>query len=326
MTGCTITKDDIFNPSARLSTASLPIERAELRHTLWRQGAPVAPLTEFPVSEVRDLAPRLVMSHAAMSAEAGHHLKALTLTRAALNKKPRALLEFGYAGLFDVLCCLDDRIQGDHRNLQAATAQLCRGFGKFTDLVSDPDKTICVVGNSPQTLNQKLGEFIDSHHIVIRFNSFRAGGIYRDDFGHKTDIWVRATRFRDVWRRETNRFPLVVVPDPAYWRSPAGLTLAVDAHLLQIPHDVVDPLQFFDVTSQLGHPPSSGIMILGWLRHIRGSLTHISQVGFGLEEQSKGTMHYFSSRSRGSDVPHNWEAERALLNRWRDETSEGATP
>ena len=56
-------------------------------------------------------------------------------------------------------------------------------------------KTICAVANSTDILNTKLGTFIDSHDIVIRFNSYKLNTL---DTGTKIDIHVT------VWLQEFN--------------------------------------------------------------------------------------------------------------------------
>ena len=51
--------------------------------------------------------------------------------------------------------------------------------------------SFCVVGNSPIEIGKNLGPKIDSHNSVIRFNDYSLE--FSDDYGIKTDVWVRAT-------------------------------------------------------------------------------------------------------------------------------------
>lgn len=52
---------------------------------------------------------------------------------------------------------------------------------------SPKTKTVCVVGSSPNVLQEELGEKIDSCDIVIRMNVFKVAG-FEKHVGSKTDI------------------------------------------------------------------------------------------------------------------------------------------
>ena len=52
------------------------------------------------------------------------------------------------------------------------------------------DKSIIIVGNSTSILNKKLGDFIDSHDIVIRINHGFPRKQFVESTGKKTNIWT----------------------------------------------------------------------------------------------------------------------------------------
>lgn len=58
-------------------------------------------------------------------------------------------------------------------------------------------KTIAVVGNGPSEIGKGKGAEIDAHDIVIRMNNYKTEG-YEQDYGSKTDIWVRGAGGDDV--------------------------------------------------------------------------------------------------------------------------------
>lgn len=51
------------------------------------------------------------------------------------------------------------------------------------------NKTIAIVGNSPNLIGKKLGKNIDSYDYVVRFNNFQTQS-FEQDYGTKTNIWI----------------------------------------------------------------------------------------------------------------------------------------
>lgn len=51
-------------------------------------------------------------------------------------------------------------------------------------------KTIAVVGNGPSELGKGLGQEIDSHDVVIRFNNYKIKG-FEKDYGRRTNVWMK---------------------------------------------------------------------------------------------------------------------------------------
>lgn len=65
--------------------------------------------------------------------------------------------------------------------------------------------TICIVGHGPSIVGRKLGEFIDSHDIVIRM----AECDWQDpvDWGSKYDIGIYSQGPSIQWKNQTQRKP-----------------------------------------------------------------------------------------------------------------------
>lgn len=51
------------------------------------------------------------------------------------------------------------------------------------------NKTLAIVGNASSVLESQLGEYIDSHDVVVRFNECAIDG-FKDNIGERTDILV----------------------------------------------------------------------------------------------------------------------------------------
>jgi len=68
--------------------------------------------------------------------------------------------------------------------------------GKFEDYVKDPrlaelieGKTVAFVGPSAHLVGQGMGNFIESHDVIVRVNQTQEIPAHRhDDFGHRTDV------------------------------------------------------------------------------------------------------------------------------------------
>lgn len=313
-----IRQQDILDPGAALDDTGSAAERAARRLFLWHHGAFAGALADFTPGDLTGLSPGDRLRHGAIAAEAGQMDLALALTRQALAEEHDIFARHGFAGLLDSVAPYDPAIRDRHAGLLEKTAAWRQGFGEFGQLVQDPATRICVVGNAPNLAGQKHGALIDDHDLVIRFNNFRTGGQLAADTGHRTDIWVRTAQAHALWRRDSARFRCAVIAGhPAYWRSPAGLKVALDAARTGLAHDVIDPFLYADIVAQLGAKPSNGLATLGWLRALRGSLAGITVLGFALDDQPPGeARRYFEDPPRKTAVPHDWPAERRLLDAW----------
>lgn len=57
--------------------------------------------------------------------------------------------------------------------------------GKIINLIFLRNKTIAVVGNSPEVLANNYGAEIDSHEVVMRMNMFKISQIHKVNTGEK---------------------------------------------------------------------------------------------------------------------------------------------
>ena len=193
-----------------------------------------------------------------------------------------------------------------------AMAKVSSTVGRFEEMVSGPN-SICVVGNSPKEIGKGNGRAIDDHDIVIRFNNFSTDFDYVADYGRKTNIWVKAGGYSDIWRRPSRKFDLIVFsgPDRRYHalRGGADLVDLVDEGGVA---DFIPARVYSDASISINHPPSAGILVLHWLRLLRGPLKDagVSLFGFGFTDQANNeSKQYFSNVSSKATYPHNWEAE-----------------
>ena len=317
-----ITPEDILNPAALLAQQQDVQEKARLRRVLWFCGAPARSMLDLKPAEITPLGTNMLMLHGAIAAEAEDLQRTLRLVDRALESDTDAFAAYGYAGLLVSVAPFRPDLLQRYEGLLDTLRHFRSQKGGFVQQAR-ASQTLCVVGNAPSLLGARRGAFIDSHDMVIRFNNFSTGGIQSADTGTKTDVWARTTTLRGNDRREGARFAHVITSGvPAWWRSPAALSFANEAMLSGLAHDCIDPHSYFQVASHLGSKPSSGIALLGWLRVIRGSLAGVSIEGFNLSDQPDGgTTSYFATSPRTSEVPHDWAAERALLDRWRAEAA-----
>ena len=82
------------------------------------------------------------------------------------------------------------------------------------------NQTVIFVGNAPSLKNQKLGTWIDSHDIVVRFNESPVAG-YEDDVGTKTDILVANPYLENPKAIELSKQGIIVIISPQTRRLPS---------------------------------------------------------------------------------------------------------
>lgn len=197
----------------------------------------------------------------------------------------------------------------------AALAQQARETAaKMEARLSDPDKRIAVVGNSPEALGSGRGAEIDAHDEVVRFNRFKLGEKFYPDYGRRTSFVFAVGHSSSL--------------SGLYGKLPAGTTLALvtDKRLYQERHwqilaDLME--QGFGIcfalaeeraglTVKLGRFASTGLTFCYYLKKLRGKLDRRDFYGFSFADESNGSRYNYYSRSKGSEA-HDWLSERVLF-------------
>jgi glycosyltransferase involved in cell wall biosynthesis len=184
----------------------------------------------------------------------------------------------------------DYKIRGEEQNRNANKSY--KNISSFESLIQG--KTVAVIGNAKSLLNQKLGDEIDKHDIVIRFNRALQYPINKITHGSKTDIWV-------VWQAKEyeNIKPICEVQKTVQ----AAYFLGCENKNIEVaPGKVYD-----DLMSKLGKDPSSGLVILEWLSRLNPK--SVSVYGFDWKEtpsiHEKHTSNYM-------DTLHDFEKEKII--------------
>lgn len=192
-------------------------------------------------------------------------------------------------------------------------------------------KSIAVIGNSPRLGQERNGERIDAHDVVIRINDGRTTG-FEAFGGVKTDIRFVGVPIKErYWTffRELDEPSTIVtrvenepiLKDLGYRGDPIYYP-GKDVHT----HAALPILSHFVETGEYPRkPPRSGIVILSWLSPFFEQNVPISLFGFEIEPRKAGEEHYYKDgRDFGRALQH-WddahcpmEVEFAVLGRLRD--------
>lgn len=169
-----------------------------------------------------------------------------------------------------------------------------RGADRLRALVAEG--TVAVVGNGPGNLGTGRGAEIDAHDVVIRFNNHPEG--YEQDYGSRTDVWVRGAH-RDVRdRHDLQRYALVL------WEMDLFRNVLEDpSHLDILYRDALfSPEKLAWIGTETKRTlreasglilPTSGAQVLWALHQARGSLDGVDVYGFSGLDGSADHGHYY---------------------------------
>lgn len=211
------------------------------------------------------------------------------------------------------------------RGIGLTTDAISRSADVFSILVANRDKdvfgefvrgrSVAVVGNGPGNIKSGRGKEIDSHDVVIRFNNYPND--YREDYGSRTDIWVRGAH-KDVRDRyDIARYGLVL------WEMELFRNiLEHPTHTDILFRDTLffpDKVTFISAETKRGLRedsglilPTSGAQTIWALKQARGNLDGVDVYGFSGLDGTKDFGHYFDQLSDMS-VRHDVQAESAYL-------------
>ncbi|WP_228067303.1 glycosyltransferase family 29 protein [Microbacterium paludicola] len=185
---------------------------------------------------------------------------------------------------------------------------------RFAELVAG--KTIAVVGNGPGNVGTARGAEIDAHDIVVRFNNYPDD--HQDDYGARTDIWVRGAH-RDVRdRHDIHRYEMVL------WEMDLRRNLLEHpSHLEILARDALfspGTVGWIDTETKRTLRdasglalPTSGAQVLWMLYRARGeSLEGVDVYGFSSIDRHPDHGHYFDALG-DVGTRHDVDGEGAFL-------------
>ncbi|MDO6419663.1 glycosyltransferase family 29 protein, partial [Amphritea sp. 2_MG-2023] len=193
---------------------------------------------------------------------------------------------------------------------------------KLKELILMSGGSVCIVGNSPSLLGKKLGGEIDNTKLVIRFNNYSTDYPYSEDYGVKTDVWVRLPFDSYVKKDFQKEHSLTVFTGCNRYSRPYSEWEAIFNLVNEgYPIAFFDASLFYEAQTILSAPPSAGILMAYQLYKLIGPLCQNNYYGFSYLDDNwlaemKTNYHYSDKQAFSSDR-HDWikEAEffRTLL-------------
>jgi hypothetical protein len=162
-------------------------------------------------------------------------------------------------------------------------------------------KTVAIVGNGPSGLGKRKGEEIDGHDIVIRFNNYHLDE-HEEDYGFKTDIWVRGSGGDDVIdRKDISKYKMIMWEADYEHFSICFNHLKIMARYMEqkavMSNFDYGTHQRLRDTSKIMFP-TSGLVAVWNVFEIMGGFNNVTLYGFSfLQDKADGfSSHYFGKR------------------------------
>lgn len=179
---------------------------------------------------------------------------------------------------------------------------------EFLTLIRDNERSVCVVGNSPNLRGAGEGTAIDAHPIVVRFNRCSSDWLPEQDAGRKLDVWVRAPGLELV-APPNSELPAWVILSGADLRYQMRNWSRVLPLLRSGVKVLTVPLPTWGrLAAQLQAPPSAGLLIWHWLLEELKRPASVRVLGF--QQFGVGTKNRTRAR-------HNWPAEDRVIQQLR---------
>lgn len=183
-------------------------------------------------------------------------------------------------------------------------------------------RRVAIVGNSQSEIGKKSGAAIDAHDIVIRFNNYMLDG-FEEDYGARTDVWIRGFGFVDVDDRlDKETFSYSGISGDYHYHPICSREQAEIMH-----RDVVvrglscsyfDPWGYRRMHRTFSGEPTTGLVTI--YSCLRFGATSVDCFGFSFQETKLSLSHYFYQREdksmyRGLANVHDLSGEQLYLMR-----------
>lgn len=180
-----------------------------------------------------------------------------------------------------------------------------------------PDTSCVLVGNGPSLIASGLGQVIDGHDEVVRFNTFHIKG-FENHVGSKTTLWA-------TFGRGTLPFDEDIRPKRMILTHWNALPCYTPDEIHRIDH------KFFTEVRELAKSktkrvddarekliPTSGLLVAFWLLNVVG-LKRLKLAGFDhFSKKHSSYHHYWMPKAFGKPPEHDGDAEAELMKEMMD--------
>ncbi len=184
---------------------------------------------------------------------------------------------------------------------------------ELIERLSNPARSLAMVGNAPSELGRGSGALIDQRDEVVRFNRFRIGGEWAKDYGSRVTVVFTVIAMKDALKHYSylpKGTILCFMPCKRRFMERSWQRVAeLEAAGFRVCFPFMNALG--ELGRELGAWPSTGLMILYRLKSIRSQINRSEIFGFSSGPDESGRYAYDSPR-RGNDI-HDWARERETL-------------
>jgi tetratricopeptide (TPR) repeat protein len=178
--------------------------------------------------------------------------------------------------------------------------------------LSDPTRSVAIVGNSPCELGLGMGHLIDSHDIVIRFNRAGAEPSFKADYGAKTDVHILPIGGETEGPPAADaRYVLLTAPSVPFrnrrWQHVRNLMRSKRVGCIRAD-------SYHAMVARLAAEPSNGIRVCAYVAALRPGVRRVSTFGFAFIDQigpKPQSSHYFERTT--PSLHHKWQEERRIF-------------
>ena len=247
---------------------------------------------------------------ASLFLEYGEHESTCKYLGKALNCNINAIDRYFELSRFSILNSFP---LSDHlKSISVKLLDFYSNINQFDDFYKNRlcNKKIAVVGNAPSERGKALGNVIDAHDIVIRFNNFVNHPSFEIDYGKKLSIWVRTPSLYEVPCRHDIDPGTIIISSTLLLHAQNG-----NWQWMLESCDRFKPIVLFqnniyrDLVQQLDAPPSAGLLTVASLVGMNCNMDKISFWGFNFN--THGESHYFDRHKQS--LRHNWIQEKKIF-------------
>ncbi len=175
---------------------------------------------------------------------------------------------------------------------------------------------ICVLGNAGILHQAGLGERIDRHAAVLRFNTYQSEHTTIIDTGSTIQLWGITGSYRINSIDHIPAVAGVLLAGPAMQFRLLDCSGLLSLRQAGLPVITLPLSLWHKLVKVLQAPPSAGLLCLAFLRESLGSWQGISVAGFSALVKQSDKPYHISHPKHKASIRHNWDAEKQLLQAW----------